>query len=449
MVQTDVVVIGAGASGLMCAITAGKRGKRVLIIDHSKQPGAKILMSGGGRCNFTNRQISAQNYISHNPHFCKSALKQYTQWDFIELLQNHNIQFEERGHGELFCCNSSREILDMLLKECAKAGVNFKMSCPIDRIERLESSNSSESEQLDKIEQVENREKRALVIHNQNHVECDKEDRFRIFTASEIYQCRSLVIATGGLSIPSSGSTPFGYRIAEQFGIKICSPRAGLVPFTLNPSDKAILAPLSGIAVDALVQIEQESSEKERSEKNRSRRDQSGKRSFRENILFTHRGVSGPAILQISSYWHPGETIKVNLLPDLDLFELLIRKQKEFQSRKVKSILSEMLPKRLITALIPERYCEMRLGDTPHKDLREISEKLQQWSIKPAGTEGYRTAEVTLGGVDCGYIVSKSMEARDVKGLFFTGEVLDVTGWLGGYNLQWAWSSGWCAGKAV
>ncbi|MBF0233588.1 MAG: NAD(P)/FAD-dependent oxidoreductase [Desulfamplus sp.] len=437
MTQTDVIIIGAGASGLMCAITAGKRGKRVMVLDHAKQPGSKILMSGGGRCNFTNLNISSENYISHNPHFCKSAIKRYTQWDFIELVHLHNIKFEERAHGQLFCLNSSRDIIEMLLKECQNTNITIEMSCKIERIEKLKSTNN--------IEQAEATDQE---IQNKDHL-------FKVFAQNKIYQCRSLVIATGGLSIPSCGATPFGYRVAEQFGINIWSPRAGLVPFTLNPDDKKILSPLSGIALDAIVET--------------------GEQRFRENILFTHRGLSGPVILQISSYWTPGETVRLNLLPEVDLFEHLTKEYQQVQKRKspetqqhhhrhqlrqqtqehpstgkkLKFILSAMLPKRLIAALIPEKYCEMRLAEISHRELRLISDKLQQWIIKPAGTEGYRTAEVTVGGVDCDFISSKTMEARDVKGLFFTGEVLDVTGWLGGYNLQWAWSSGWCAGQAV
>lgn len=459
MVKSDVIIIGAGASGLMCAIAAGKRGRKVVVIDHAKEPANKILMSGGGRCNFTNLNISSQSYISNNPHFCKSALKQYTQWDFIELLRYHNIRFEERSHGQLFCLNSSREILDMLLKECKKVNVKFSMSCTIDKIERRECSQTLyKAGPADTRKQIESEE------DDKNNISCGEDHIFLISTSSTVYQCRSLVIATGGLAQPSSGATPFGYQIAEQFGIKVWPPSAGLVPFTLTPSDKTVSAPLSGISVESIVQIERVSSEKENSETKRSekgvaekkssnktasRRDLSGKISFRENILFTHRGLSGPAILQISSYWHPGDSIVVNLLPDLNLFDALILKQRELKSRKLKSILSEMLPRRLITAVVPERYCEMRFGDISNRDLRQIADRLQRWVIKPGGSEGYRTAEVTVGGVDCDAISSKTMEAREVKGLFFTGELLDVTGWLGGYNLQWAWSSGWCAGQAV
>ncbi|MBF0412930.1 MAG: NAD(P)/FAD-dependent oxidoreductase [Desulfamplus sp.] len=436
MIQTDVIIVGAGASGLMCAITAGKRGQNVIVLDHAKKPGTKILMSGGGRCNFTNLNISPDNYISNNPHFCKSALKQYTQWDFIELVRSHKIQFEERAHGQLFCINSSHDILNMLIKECDKFNIKFNMNCNIKKIEK-----NFETENFENSKTADNQKKLNSVLNNTviktNSIK-NKNHFFRIFIENNIvYQCRSVVIATGGLSIPSSGATPFGYQIAKQFGIDIVPPHAGLVPLTLNPEDKKISAALSGIALNAIVTI--------------------GKRKFRENILFTHRGLSGPAILQISSYWNQGESITLNLLPELNLFDWLVHQQQQLQgkndkninAKKLKSILSELLPKRLIIALIPEKYCEAKLGEIPHKELKQTADKLQSWLVRPDGTEGYRTSEVTVGGVDCDYISSKTMESRHVKGLFFIGEVLDVTGWLGGYNLQWAWSSGWCAGMAV
>jgi hypothetical protein len=391
--NTDVVIIGAGASGLMCAMEAGQRGRRVVVLDHGKTPGRKILMSGGGRCNFTNRNIDAACYISHNIHFCKSALSRYTQWDFIELLDKHRIAYGQRSHGQLFCIDSAHQILDMLLSECDTAGVSFSLDTKIEKIER------------------------------------HPDHSFTVHTSRGIYTCQSLVVATGGLSMPGAGASPLGYEIARQFGIPVRPPRAGLVPFTLQPSDKKALAGLSGIAVDAAVS---------------SRRHR-----FRENILFTHRGLSGPAILQLSSHWQPGEPIAIDLLPDMDMVVVLKTQQKQHPQRQVKSVLAAFLPKRLVAAMIAPAVAERPLQHLSHQQFREIAARLQQWSLKPGGTEGYRTAEVTVGGVDGDAISSKTMQAHRVPGLFFTGEVLDVTGWLGGYNLQWAWSSGWCAGQVV
>jgi len=390
--KKDVIIIGAGASGLMCAMEAGKRKRRVLVMDHAKNPGQKLLLSGGGRCNFTNYQIPAGNYISHNPHFCKSALSQYTQMDFLALLKKHQVAFSQREHGQLFCTGSSREILNLLLSESRDAGVLFKMSTKIEKIEQ------------------------------------DKDHGFTVYTDQGNFSCYSLVVATGGLSIPATGASPLGYKIAKQFHIKLWPPHAGLVPFTLQPVDKEKLSALSGISVDAIVS-------------NREQR-------FRGNILFTHRGLSGPAVLQISSYWQPGDEITINLLPDMDLADEL-KAKKQHPQQKLKTVLAEYLPKRLVTALIMSDLAERPLQTISHSRLREISSRLQQWRIKPSGTEGYRTAEITVGGVDCDAVSSKTMEARKVAGLYFIGEVLDVTGWRGGYNLQWAWSSGWCAGQDV
>lgn len=392
--QIDVLVIGAGASGLMCAGEAGKRGRRVLVIDHATKPGQKICMSGGGKCNFSNMHISSDHYISSNPHFCKSALKQFSNQAFTDLLKKHDIAFEERDHGRLFCKDSATDILDMLLKECRKGQVSFLLNTGI------------------------------LSVENR----C-QDNLFKISTTSADHFCKSLVIATGGLSIPNAGASPFGYKIAEQFNINVLPVRAGLVPFTLQPEDKIKLSPLSGIAVDAMVTA--------------------GKESFRENLLFTHRGLSGPAILQASSYWKPGQPIGINLLPDENLLETLKECQKKGSKKTIKSILADYLPKRLIQIMIEEKVVEQSIQETSLKKLNQICEKLHQFFITPCGTEGYRTAEVTLGGVDCNEISSKTMEARNIKSLFFTGEVLDVTGRLGGYNLQWAWSSGWCAGHNV
>jgi predicted Rossmann fold flavoprotein len=391
--KTDVIIIGAGASGLMCAIEAGKRHRKVLVIDHAKKPGRKILMSGGGRCNFTNYNINADSYISHNPHFCKSALSRYTQWDFLALAQKHHIAFSERAHGQLFCDDGSRDILNMLLSECEQAGVSFQLNSKIEKIEQL------------------------------------GERNFKVYSSEGNYISQSLVVATGGLSMPAMGASPLGYEIAGQFLIKVWPQSAGLVPFTLQPKDKEKLSTLSGISVDAVVSNKRQS--------------------FCENILFTHRGLSGPAILQMSLYWRPGEELTINLLPEIDLVDVLKEQQRQRPRRKLKSVLAEYLPKRLVEIMITSDLAESPLRTISHNQFKKISSQLQQWTIKPGGTEGYRTAEVTLGGVDCNAVSSKTMETHDVAGLFFTGEVLDVSGWLGGYNLQWAWSSGWCAGQVV
>lgn len=390
MDKWDVIIIGAGASGLMCAIEAGKRKRRVLVLDHAEKPGKKILMSGGGRCNFTNMDLNHANYISRNPHFCKSAIKRYNQWDFMDLVRRYGIEFHERDHGQLFCNDSAKNILDMLLEECRKAGASIRLNFKIEGVEK------------------------------------EDDGFFRVRTEKADFFCKSLVVATGGLSIPTAGASGIGYKIAEKFGLNVLPTHAGLVPFTLRPDEKERFSPLSGIAMDAVVSI--------------------GKRSFRENVLFTHRGLSGPAILQISSYWQPGDSIKINLLPDTDLFEELKNAQKLRPNLKLKTFLSDFLPKRLVSAMTSEAEAEKKLHEISHKRFSDISTAVNGWLVKPNGTEGYRTAEVTCGGVDCDAISSKTMEANEVKGLYFTGEVLDVTGWLGGYNLQWAWSSGWCAG---
>lgn len=364
-----------------------------MVLDHANKAGKKILMSGGGRCNFTNYEVGPDNYISHNPHFCKSALSRYTQWDFLALVGRYHIPFHEREHGQLFCDESARDILNMLLSECDHAGVAIQLNTSIVAIEQ------------------------AI------------DGRFHLKTSKGSYTCQSLVVATGGLSIPKMGATPLGYKIAQQFGIKVWPTRAGLVPFTLQPEDKAKLSALSGIAVPCVIS-------------NKSR-------SFSENILFTHRGLSGPAVLQISSYWHPGEEITINLLPRLDLEAELKSKRRQKIKSKLKVCLDNYLPKRLISSLLAEDVLESSLQDLSDKQIRRISEQIHCWTIKPNGTEGYRTAEVTCGGVDCDAISSKTMESKSVPGLYFVGEVLDVTGWLGGYNFQWAWSSAWCAGQYV
>jgi predicted Rossmann fold flavoprotein len=390
---TDVLIIGASASGLMCAIEAGKRGRRVTVLDHASRPGKKILMSGGGRCNFTNTEVSADNFISHNPHFCKSALSRYTQWDFIAMVDRYHIPYHEREHGKLFCDNSARDILQMLLAECNKARVTIRLDCHIKSLDR------------------------------------DAQKAFAVETSLGTFQASSLVIASGGLSIPRMCASPLGYKVAEQFGHHIWPTTAGLVPFTLQPHDRERLADLSGIAVASIVS--------------------NARIQFRDNILFTHRGLSGPAILQISSYWKAGETLCINLLPDLDVVDFLKTRRATQANTRLKTVLTEVLPKRLILALLGEETVDKPLQELSRHRMEAIARQLQHWQIKPGGTEGYRTAEVTLGGIDCNELSSRTMESSKVNGLYFIGEVVDVTGWLGGYNFQWAWSSGWCAGQVA
>jgi predicted Rossmann fold flavoprotein len=389
----DVIVIGAGAAGLMCAATAGKRGRRVLVLDHARKPGNKIRMSGGGKCNFTNYSIEPANYLSHNRHFVKSALSRYTQWDFLALVDKYQVAFHERDHGQLFCDHSSKDILDLLLAECSEADATIRMQVAVEA------------------------------------VRAQGQGGFLLETSGGPLACESLVVATGGLSIPTMGATPFGYRVAEQFGIRVWPPSAGLVPFTLRPEDKQRFAPLSGIAVDSRVW--------------------NPRASFRENLLFTHRGVSGPAVLQISNYWEPGEAVHVDLLPDRTLSDDLVAAQRQQPNSKLKTFLAGLLPRRVIEAFVPAVLADRKLQNLSHAQFAEVAERLQDWRLVPNGTEGYRTAEVTRGGVDCDAISSKTFEAQDTPGLYFIGEVLDVTGWLGGYNFQWAWASGWCAGQYV
>jgi predicted Rossmann fold flavoprotein len=390
--KKEVVIIGAGAAGLMCAIEAGKRGRNVLVLDHANKVGKKILMSGGGRCNFTNEQTSPSRFISHNPHFCKSALSRYTQWDFIDLVKKHRIPFHEKTLGQLFCDISAKDIVNMLLDECARAGAEIQLNTSISSIQKNESG-------------------------------------FSIKTTHGTIDCESLVVATGGLSIPTMGASPFGYQIAEQFGIKVWPTRAGLVPLTLHVEDKEKLSELSGISSKSTVYND--------------------KISFTEDLLLTHRGLSGPSILQISSYWNPGESITISLEPDQDLLELLKQAKKHSPKKMLATVLHEVFPKRLVEAFVDTQSLESQMANFSDKTLESIANAFQAWVIKPNGTEGYRTAEVTLGGVDCDAISSKTMEALKVSGLYFIGEVLDVTGWLGGYNFQWAWSSGWVCGQVV
>jgi predicted Rossmann fold flavoprotein len=393
MNNLDVVIIGAGAAGLFCAIEAGKRGRKVVVIEHANKPGKKILMSGGGRCNFTNYHIHPDCYLSHNPHFCKSALKRYTQWDFIELVNKHGIPFHEKTLGQLFCDEKSKAILNMLLAECNKAGVEIHLETEITKITKVDNNS------------------------------------FQLSTTRGEYFCESLVAACGGLSIPTMGASPFGYKIAEQFGINVWPTRAGLVPLTLHDHDKARFEELSGVSFNSLVSNE--------------------KINFRENTLFTHRGLSGPAILQISSYWQAGEALSINMSPDINLETELKLAKSQYPTKLLKNVLSEYLPKRLIEVIIAREIADIRITELSHQALEKIADSINDWQVKPNGTEGYRTAEVTLGGVDCNALSSVTMQVNDVPGLYFIGEVVDVTGWLGGYNFQWAWSSGWAAGQVA
>ena len=392
--KTDVIIIGASASGLMCAIEAGKRGRSVLVLDHANKAGKKILMSGGGRCNFTNVQVEAENYLSHNPHFCKSALSRFTQWDFLALVEQYQIPFHEREHGQLFCDKSAKDILNMLLSEARLAGVKIQLNREITAVDKFER---------------------------------DTDHGFDLRTQQGNYHCKSLVVASGGLSIPKMGASAFGYQLAKQFDINVWPTRAGLVPFTLQPSDKAQLAELSGIAIDTLVSTD--------------------KQGFRENTLFTHRGLSGPAILQISSYWKAGETVSMNLCPAVTIIDELTTLKQQRPQLHLNNALHHWLPKRVIATLLKGLPLEAILQSLTSQQLEEIAEYIHHWKIKPNGTEGYRTAEVTIGRVDCDALSSKTMESSQIKGLFFIGEVVDVSGWLGGYNFQWAWASGWCAGQ--
>lgn len=389
----DTVVIGAGAAGLMCAATAAKRGLSVAVLDHAKQAGKKILISGGGRCNFTNMYTAPENFLSDNPHFCKSALSRYTQWDFLALVDKHGIAWHEKTLGQLFCDDSAKDIVRMLMQECSDAGARVQLRTEV------------------------------IAVSEQN-------GNYHVNTSAGTYTTRNLVIATGGLSMPKLGATPFGYKIAEQFGHTIKPVRAGLVPFTLHDTDKAALADLSGVAADVVASNQ--------------------RANFKEAMLFTHRGLSGPAMLQMSSYWYPGETLQVNLLPNENA-DALIKQAKQQQPRSsLIALFSKYLPKRMVQTLAAHgQWPTKNLADISNSELERVAELISAWPIKPNGTEGYRTAEVTIGGIDVNQVSSKTMESKLQPGLYFIGEVLDVTGWLGGYNFQWAWSSGWVCGESI
>jgi predicted Rossmann fold flavoprotein len=392
MIHYDVVILGGGAAGLMCAIEAGKRGRRVLVIERSEKIGKKILISGGGRCNFTNLQVTPESFLSANPHFCKSALARYTQWDFIAMVERHGISYHEKELGQLFCDQSAKLIVKMLTDECRAAGVRIETGCTVTAVER-------------------------------------RADDFAMQSNRGEIRATSLVVASGGLSVPKMGATGFGYELASQFDHSIEPTRAGLVPLTFDANDMVRYRDLSGVSLPVQVACQRQS--------------------FSHAMLFTHRGISGPAILQISSYWHPGDELSINFLPLTDSSEWLKARQSSRPESELKTVLGEFLPKRLA-----QRLCEIQIDNRPlrqytPRDLRAICELLQNWLMRPSDTEGNRTAEVTLAGVSTDALSSTTMESKKIPGLYFIGEVVDVTGHLGGFNFQWAWSSGFAAGQVV
>ena len=393
MDRRDVAVIGAGAAGMMCAAVAGKRGRSVLVIDHADSPGEKIRISGGGRCNFTNRNVSPAQFLSANPHFCISALSRYTQRDFIALVERYGIAYHEKTLGQLFCDGSAQQIIDLLLSEMRQAGAELRLNCKVDQVEKT-------------------------------------PDGFLLrLSNGESVACAALVVATGGKSIPKMGASDFAYRLAGQFGLGVTQTRPALVPLTFDAALLARLKELAGVAVKARVRH--------------------GKTAFEEAMLFTHRGLSGPAILQISSYWRDGDEIRIAMLPDLDLFAALQAAKKQNGKQAPHTFLAGLLPRRLAKDIADAQNCAGNLADLPDARLRALSAAVNDWRVVPSGSEGYRTAEVTLGGIDTRGLDSATMEAKSVSGLYFIGEAVDVTGWLGGYNFQWAWSSGWCAGQVA
>ena len=394
MDRRDVVVVGAGAAGMMCAAQAGKRGRSVLVLDHVAVPGAKIRISGGGRCNFTNLRSAPENFLSQNPHFCISALHRYAASDFIALVERYGIAYHEKTLGQLFCDGSSQQIIDLLLAEMKHADAELRLSTAVTNVEKTES---------------------GFLLS--------------LSSGAGPVHCQSLVVATGGKSIPKMGASDFGYRIAMRFGVAVTETRPALVPLVFEEGLLARLRPLAGIGIAAQVRC--------------------GDATFEEAILFTHRGLSGPAVLQISSYWREGDDIAIAMLPSIDLFDVLRNARKANGRQMLATCLSEFLPRRLARVIADEQSVAGKLGDLSDATLRKVAESVNFWRVRPSGSEGYRTAEVTLGGVDTKALDSRTMAVKAVPGLYFVGEVVDVTGWLGGYNFQWAWSSGWCAGQAA
>ncbi len=390
--KSDVIVIGAGAAGMMCAIRAGQRGRSVTVLDHARAPGEKIRISGGGRCNFTNINAGPKNFLSANPHFCKSALARFTPADFVAMVDRHGIAWHEKTLGQLFCDNSAKDIIFMLLDEMRAAGAAWHLGVEISGVEKAEGG-------------------------------------FLVATSEGLFEASSLVIATGGKSIPKMGATGFAYRIAEQFGLPITETRPALVPLTLDSMLLESIAPLSGISAPAEIRH--------------------GKTAFREALLFTHRGLSGPAILQISSYWREGDAITVDIEPDIDIAAHLKKGKQSNGRQSAQTALGEILPKRLAQHIVEREGVTGNMADLSDKLLTKLADAAQNWSLKPSGSEGYRTAEVTLGGIDTAALDSRSLQVKDVPGLYFIGECVDVTGWLGGYNFQWAWASGFAAGETL
>ncbi|TVQ69741.1 MAG: NAD(P)/FAD-dependent oxidoreductase [Oceanospirillales bacterium] len=403
----DTVIIGAGAAGLMCAATAGQRGRQVLVVDHANKVGKKILMSGGGRCNFTNYSVEPKNFLSDNPHFCISALKRYTQHDFIELVQRYELAYHEKTLGQLFCDNRAKDLLAILLAECELGAVDIQTRCAVSRIRRI-----PEDEMIDELPQ---------------------QARFELLTSNGPVVCESLVIATGGPSIPTLGASHYGYEVARQFGLKVTDLQASLVPFTLKGDLLSLAQSLAGVSMPVSIECRHQV--------------------FQEALLFTHKGISGPAALQISNYWYPGDTLTINFLPHMDLAAEIRQWQQMGVKAELKTQFSRLLPKRFVLAWL-ERPELLSVQSKPiaqlnRQDIECLVAMFEAWQLVPLGTEGYKTAEVTRGGVCTDQISSKTFEVKSEPGLYFIGEVLDVTGWLGGFNFQWAWSSGWCAGQYV
>ena len=420
----DVIVIGAGASGLYCALTAGRRGRRVLVLDHANKAGKKILMSGGGRCNFTNYFVEPEHFIGSNAHFCKSALSRYPSWEFIAMVEQHKIPYHEREHGQLFCDDSAQDILTMLLDECAAVGVQVKLNTHIEQVKTDEN----------------NKRSRFELITSKILSKKEKQERKNNGNQSKLlqisYRCESLVVATGGLSIPTLGASGFGYELAQQFGHTLVATNASLVPFTFTDKTGELIRTLAGISLPVIASNEHIS--------------------FKLPLLFTHRGLSGPAMLQLSNYWHVGETITINLLPEIDMTALLLAHKKSHPRQLIRTVLADntnnALPKKLLAALQTHLWDDIKdteLANIKDERLIELGATLNGWQLKPSGTEGYRTAEVTRGGITTDEVSSKTMQSKYQDGLYFIGEVLDVTGWLGGYNFQWAWASGFVCGEVV
>ncbi|WP_435950110.1 NAD(P)/FAD-dependent oxidoreductase [Psychrobacter sp. DM8] len=415
--QFDVIIIGAGASGLYCALTAGRRGRRVLVLDHANKVGKKILMSGGGRCNFTNYFVEPEHFVSDNPHFCKSALSRYPSWEFIAMVEAHNIAYHEREHGQLFCDNSAQDIVTMLLDECAAVGVQIRINTQIDKVTVIDDTPNN------------------FVLMTRKKLS-KKDVANDVKPSSHTYSCASLVVATGGLSIPTMGASGLGYELAQQFGHTLIHTDASLVPFTFTDKTGELIRALAGISLPVVASNE--------------------RTSFKLPLLFTHRGLSGPAMLQLSNYWETGENITINLLPDIDVTALLLAYKTSHPKQLIRTVLSEntnnALPKKLLVALqsmLWDDSKDIELANIKDERLSEIGNAINGWQIKPSGTEGYRTAEATRGGIKTDEVSSKTMQSRLQENLYFIGEVLDVTGWLGGYNFQWAWASGFVCGEVV